>query len=395
MKLAQALIQPDKRHHEGTQSFARMSIARTNVLKQFMPTRELDIVSSALNFTTPDLHVLGGCDLYTTKAAGGDKKLTKTIENGLEAQYRSNLQFSQSLSPPQITQMASTLNLSRSSPFGNLGMVSSRRTYAYLIATLNASHPDYDFSHLLRPSDFKRVKSLRTVMNDLDTTLYNLRPRATGALMNVSGLQPGSACPPPSQTYWGPSTWRLIDHQMSLKECEIYCYKPDNYDLFEDDDEGSIWSMHYFFFNKARKRVCYLYLRGVSILSHSDSESPRTPITPRGKRYADESESDGWLTPDLGARKRARYWLGDRRDEDVHVAEHDDAEIISPSSVDTPAITVEKSSPEEDRFRAPKRPLVDEHDNYILSDEEVRSQRSESKSTVRALSEEIAASMDV
>jgi Maf1 regulator len=360
-----------------------------------MPTRDLDIVSSALNFTTPDLHVLGGCDLYTTKAAGGDKKLTKKIENGLEAQYRSNLQFSQSLSPPQVTQMASTLNLSRSSPFGNLGMVSSRRTYAYLIATLNASHPDYDFSHLLRPSDFKRVKHLRTVMNELDTMLYNLRPRATGSFINISGLQPGSACPPPSQTYWGPGTWRLIDHQMSLKECEIYCYKPDNYDLFEDDEEGSIWSMHYFFFNKARKRVCYLYLRGVSILSHSPSEPPRTPITPRPKRYADESESDGWLTPDLGARKRAKYWLGDRNEEDVHVAEHDDVEVISPSSSDMPAINVEKSPSEEEPYLPPKRPLVDEHDNYILSDEEVRSQRSDSKSTVRALSEEIAASMDV
>ena len=79
----------------------------------------------------------------------------------------------------------------------------------------------------------------------------------------------------------------------------------------------------------------------------------------------------------------------------MNVAEHDDAaEIISPSSVDMPAITVEKSSPEES-FRPPKRPLVDEHDNYILSDEEVRSQRSDSKSTVRAVSEEIAASMDV
>src|SRR5271156_5048584 len=140
-----------------------------------MQNRDFDVVSSSLNFTTPDLHVLGGCDLYTTKAAGGDKKLYKNIENGLEAQYKSNLQFSHSLSPPQAHQLASSLNLSRSSPFGNLGMISSRRTYAYMIATLNASHPDYDFSHVLRPSDFKREKHLRVVMNTLDTTMYNLR----------------------------------------------------------------------------------------------------------------------------------------------------------------------------------------------------------------------------
>jgi hypothetical protein len=41
-----------------------------------------------------------------------------------------------------------------------------------------------------------------------------------------------------------------------------------------------------------------------------------------------------------------------------------------------------------------RRPLVDEHDNYILSDEDARSARSPSKSTVRGISEEIADLMD-
>ena len=96
---------------------------------------------------------------------------------------------------------------------------------------------------------------------------------------------------------------------MSLKECSIYRYAPDDIDPFEDDDEGSIWSINYFFFNKTRKRVCYVYLRGLSALSHSAKEALMTPI--KSKRFADD-ESDGWLTPDLGARKRAKYWLGDR-----------------------------------------------------------------------------------
>lgn len=354
---------------------------------KFMPNRDLDVVSSALNFTTPDLNVIGGCDLYTTKAAGGDKKLYKNIENGLEAKYKSDLQFSQSLSTPQATLMAPSLNLSRSSPFGNLGMISSRRTYAYLIATLNASHPDYDFSHMLRPADFKREKSLRAVMNSLDTTLYNLRPRATNTFLNVPGATPGSACPPPSQTYWGPGIWRLIDQQMSLKECSIYRYAPDDFDPFEDEDEGSIWSLNYFFFNRARKRVCYLYLRGISILSHSPSEALRTPM--KTKRYADD-ESDGWLTPDLGARKRARYWLGDREGVQVEVADHDGEE----TEIEMEKPSIEKIDQQE-AFSPPKRPVVDEHDNYILSDEDARSARGSSKSTVRGISEEIAATMEV
>lgn len=337
------------------------------------------MVSQALNFTTPDLHIIGGCDLYTTKAAGGDKKLYKNIENGLEAQHNLNVQFSHSLSPPQAHLVAPSLNLSRSSPFGNLGMISSRRTYAYLIATLNASHPDYDFSHLLRPTDFKREKHLRTVMNTLDTTLYNLRPRPVSSIfLSFPGSTSGAVGPSSSQGYWSPGIWRLIDQQMTLKECSIYRYAPEDQDLFEDDDEGAIWSMHYFFFNKARKRVCYLYLRAVSVLSHSPNEIPRTPV--RSKRLADE-ESEGWLTPDLGARKRARYWLGDR--EHIEVADGDEEE------------SKDQITGMKDFSSSKRRPLVDDHDNYILSDEDARSTRSTSKSTVRGVSEEIAEKMDV
>lgn len=353
-----------------------------------MPNRDLDIVTSALNFTTPDLHVVGGCDLYTTKAAGGDKKLYKSIENGLEAQYKSNLNFSNSLSPPQAHMLASSLNLSRSSPFGNLGMISSRRTYAYLIATLNASHPDYDFSHMLRPTDFKREKSLRQVMNTMDTALFNLRPRPLNSFLNVPGLAPESACPPSSQTHWGPGMWRLIDQQMSLRDCSIYRYAPEDFDPFEDDDEGAIWSMNYFFFNKQRKRVCYLYLRGISVLAMSTNDGFRTPV--KAKRFADE-ESDGWVTPDLGAHKRARYWLGDR--DGVEPAESQDFEMpsIEKPGAESPA----EERMDEERFPPPARPVVDENDNYVLSDEEVRSLRSNSKSTIRGMSEEVVGPLEV
>ena len=254
-------------------------------------------------------------------------------------------------------------------------MISSRRTYAYLIATLNASHPDYDFSHLLRPTDFKRERHLRTVMNTLDTTLYNLRPRPVSATyLSVPGMTSGSAGSSSSHGHWSPGIWRLIDQQMTLKECSIYRYAPEDQDLFEDEDEGAIWSMHYFFFNKARKRVCYLYLRAISILSHSLSEVPRTPL--RSKRIADD-ESEGWLTPDLGARKRARYWLGDR--EGVEIADGNEEEAKEA-----------KDTVEELPLPKQRRPLVDDNDNYILSDEDVRSARSRSKSTVRGISEEIA-----
>ena len=61
-----------------------ISIEKANA-PQYLPLRDFDTVTNALNFSTPDCHVIGGCDVYTTKAAGGDKKLYKDIENSLES----------------------------------------------------------------------------------------------------------------------------------------------------------------------------------------------------------------------------------------------------------------------------------------------------------------------
>jgi hypothetical protein len=180
--------------------------------------------------------------------------------------------------------------------------------------------------------------------------------------------------------------WRLIDQQMSLKECLIFRYAPEDIDPFEDDEEGSIWSINYFFFNKARKRVCYLYLRGISVLSYSAKEGLQTPI--KSKRLADD-ESDGWLTPDLGARKRARYWLGDR--EGVQVGDHDDSDGGLPDQPRQPTVFEDRS--DEEQFGPPLRPVVDDHDNYLLSDEDARSARS--KSDIRGMSEEIVGPIEV
>lgn len=108
--------------------------------------------------------------------------------------------------------------------------------------------------------------------------------------------------------------WQLIDKEMTLKQCSIYCYAPEE-DPY-DGEEGSIWSFNYFFFNKAKKRVCYLYLRGLSIIG--SSEPPKTPI--KTKRPA----SGTWSIDEDTSKKRARYWLGDRAGDAECVAADDE-----------------------------------------------------------------------
>lgn len=291
---------------------------------KFLPLRDFDVVTSALNFSTPDCRVTGGCDLYTTKATGSEKKLYKNIECSLESQHAALVKFGASLSPPQRREMAASMNLSRSSPFGPLSDVWSRRTFAYLIATLNASHPDYDFSHVLRPSDFRREKDLRHLMANFDNTLSSVRPvgssflapnynssyHSTSPLTNAGNL-------PGSSPVWGPQMWAMIDKEMALKECSAFSYQPAE-DPF-DGDEAAIWRMHYFFFNRAKKRVAYLYVRGLPIIVNSPGLAPRRGSIGLAKRHAPA------LSSSLGANKRAKYWLGDQLADRI-ISEDDDEE---------------------------------------------------------------------
>lgn len=90
--------------------------------------------------------------------------------------------------------------------------------------------------------------------------------------------------------------WTCIDNEMGLKDCFIYAYEPAD-DPYEGE-EGTIWSLNYFFFNKQLKRVAYLYIRGVPALSASHEIRKRSSSC-----Y------------DIGANRRSRYLPGDRVDE--------------------------------------------------------------------------------
>jgi len=288
---------------------------------KYLSLHEIDEVTDALNFETADCRIVGACDIYITKAAGGDKKLYKNIETSLETQYEAAVRFSASLSPPEAEHAANELNLSRSSPFGPLSQISSRRTFAYLIATLNASHPDYDFSQFLRPSDFRKERRLKRVMDAIDTTLFALRPKSLANALSAGKFAMGTSPLPedelatpkaetvPSNSSWNPKMWEAIDKEMSLEDCTLYSYEPEDDPYDDDEDEPAIWSFHYFFFNKAKKRVCYLHLRALSL--SSDADGFRTPMTPTPVA-AGRTIDLSWARAEPGSAKRAKYWLGDR-----------------------------------------------------------------------------------
>ncbi|KAI1401891.1 repressor of RNA polymerase III transcription MAF1 [Hypoxylon fuscum] len=347
-----------------------------------LPTRDFETVSSSLNFTTNECIVTGSCDLYTTKSAGTDKKLYKAIDNGLEAQHASLLKMSASLSPPRLEAMAASMNLMRSSPFGRLSEAGSRRVLGYMIATLNASHPDYDFSQSLRPSDFRREPHLRRVMANVDELMYSARPLSNTLIPPTYcsyNSSPGSAAVNGvvdmiSNPVWSSHMWTLIDEEMTLKDCSIFSYQPDE-DPFEGN-EAAIWRMHYLFFNKNRKRVTYLYVRG---LPNSSALAPH----PRGSIGLSNRYDD------MGADKRATFWLGD-----------DLVSRIIPDMEDVyDEEKMEVYDPDDDIDIDPLNdPSTDEEDSDVDmddSEEESEEEDEEVGHCVRGVSEDIIASMEV
>jgi hypothetical protein len=157
--------------------------------------------------------------------------------------------------------------------------------------------------------------------------------------------------------------WSLIDKEMTLNDCTVYCWAPPDEPF--DGEEGSIWSLNYFFFNKDRKRVAYIYVRGVPVLGHSPR--PRHGMTKGIGGYPS------------GASKRARYWLGEQAANVTN--DEDDEETMWDNDVaDDPDAMMD------DEFC----------DTYDDEAEEDSAEEDQSwKAHVRGVSEDIAASMDM
>ena len=123
---------------------------------------------------------------------------------------------------------------SGTSPFGPV-TDASRRVFVYLIATLNAAYPDYDFSDL-RSTSFTKAKSLEDVTDHVNTSLLAVQPDFGNQFLS--------------------QLWSSLDASISLTDSEIYSYVPDlDSDPFAEN--GSIWTFNYFFYNRKLKKIVF------------------------------------------------------------------------------------------------------------------------------------------
>ncbi|KAI8886767.1 Maf1-domain-containing protein [Backusella circina FSU 941] len=218
---------------------------------KFLEVDSLDLINTAFQWETAECVLTGRVEAYSCKSAGSDKKLFKQLEN----KYNTDLLgIPGSLSPDDLHVI---------SPFGRLTEATPRKTFFYLLATLNAAFPDYDFGDV-RPDQFLKLPSLEIVMNSVNTTLFNL---GNDFIVNRYRL------------------WDVLDEIVQLNECDIYTYNPDvDDDPMCEEEEGYIWSMNYFFFNRKLKRMIFFSTK---------SESLNAPTAEGGEshhRYQDDDE---------------------------------------------------------------------------------------------------------
>lgn len=122
----------------------------------------------------------------------------------------------------------------RSSSVGDLSEPSNQHLFTQIIATLNESFPDYDFSRI-RSSQFPH-QDVHTVIRRVNSYLAEFCEFGSDFLSKL---------------------WKTIDIVVNLYQCDIFSYIP----ALDDDypfNEGALWSFNYFFFSKDLMRICYL-----------------------------------------------------------------------------------------------------------------------------------------
>mmetsp|Transcript_41506 Transcript_41506/g.104686 ORF Transcript_41506/g.104686 Transcript_41506/m.104686 type:complete len:244 (-) Transcript_41506:55-786(-) len=185
---------------------------------KFLDVPELAQMSRNLTHTSGGHKARTVIETYSCKP-GSDKKLYRSIESAYSSLAQSPIYESSVLA---------------TSPFGPMSERPARRNFSFLVATLNAVFPDYDFQEV-QVTTFRRI-SLSMAESRINTGLASALP----------------AFSPDARTKF----WTLLDQQIRLYDCEIYEFAPEpDADPFAED--GSRWSLKIFFLNSKLSRVLF------------------------------------------------------------------------------------------------------------------------------------------
>ncbi|KAI9364257.1 Maf1 regulator-domain-containing protein [Pilaira anomala] len=95
--------------------------------------------------------------------------------------------------------------------------------------------------------------------------------------------------------------WDVMDEIVQLNDCDIYTYNPDVDDDPMNEEEGYLWSMNYFFFNRKLKRMIFFSIKSESMNAPTaeddmddmdDNDDDINLIGHSSRRYQDEFSMD-------------------------------------------------------------------------------------------------------
>ncbi|KAJ3080307.1 RNA polymerase III-inhibiting protein maf1 [Rhizoclosmatium sp. JEL0117] len=256
---------------------------------KYLEYNSLEEINTALStLETLDTRVFSRLDAYSCKSTTDEKKLKMYIEEKYEGDAdvllgaspgTAGFPYGSSFTAPTPTAGSFSfsngpISHSPTSPFGPLAQISSRKTLFYLLATLNAAFPDYDFSDV-KPELFVKIPLLNIVQRNVTATLF--RTAIEGVQTNNLSLR----------------LWEAIDEVIQLQECDVYSFNP-NPEEEPDSEEGNLWSFYYFFFNRKLKRVVFFTARAVSYMAPAQPEELTNDI------YGDVGDEPMFGDSDMG-----------------------------------------------------------------------------------------------
>lgn len=190
-------------------------------------------------------------------------------------------------------------------PFGPLKNVTTRKTFAYLVAILNSTYPDHDFSNL-QPSveNFHRIPRAETFVKRFNNLMISLGKKedtlnwiwdTINSYMDMVTLRASATSlknevptnftqtqsfarleSTSSQIMTSASTCSLLE--AAFEPCQIYQFQPSDESILQDLSHPyqTMWSYYWFIYNKKKKRVSFIFLRAINKLHFSRVNSTRT-----------------------------------------------------------------------------------------------------------------------
>ncbi|KAI8897857.1 Maf1 regulator-domain-containing protein [Globomyces pollinis-pini] len=196
---------------------------------KYLPNEDIEQINSQLGcIDNGDTRIFCRMEAYSCKRTREDKELKRHMNSKYENDDDILLDV-----------------LSPRSPFGPLSQMTSRKTLFYLLGTLNAVYPDYDFSDI-KPELFTKIPAIGMAINHVNNLFLVQFENSQGQI--------------------GQTIWNTVDQVISTNNCDIYQFTPDR-DIEPDAEEGNLWSFYYFFYNKQDKRILFFSGRAVSLLA--------------------------------------------------------------------------------------------------------------------------------